>query len=138
MFLSVHDLNLLLVALGFGVGLGVVLAVAIADPLAGDLRRIKDTADRVAEGDLEARTGVDRPDEVGAAAAAIDGMVAQLAEAEQERTSPRSLAATSLLRSATTCAPHLPHCGQRLRHSRTVWLPIRLGICGPCSRISMR
>ncbi len=85
MFLSVHDLNLLLVALGFGVGLGVVLAVAIADPLAGDLRRIRDTADRVAAGDLEARTGVDRPDEVGAAAAAIDGMVVQLAEAEEER-----------------------------------------------------
>jgi len=85
MFLSVHDLNLLLVALGFGVGLGVVLAVAIADPLAGDLRKIRDTADRVAAGDLEARTGVDRPDEVGAAAGAIDGMVAQLAEVEQER-----------------------------------------------------
>ncbi len=85
MFLSVHDLNLLLVALGFGVGLGVVLAVAIADPLAGDLRRIRDTADRVAAGDLQARTGVDRPDEVGAAAAAIDGMVVQLAEAEEER-----------------------------------------------------
>ena len=85
MFLSVHDLNLLLVALGFGVGLGVVLAVAIADPLAGDLRRIRDTADRVAAGDLAARTGVDRPDEVGAAAAAIDGMVVQLAEAEEER-----------------------------------------------------
>jgi len=85
MFLSVHDLNLLLVALGFGVGLGVVLAVAIADPLAGDLRRIRDTADRVAAGDLEARTGVDRPDEVGAAATAIDGMVVQLAEADEER-----------------------------------------------------
>jgi signal transduction histidine kinase len=85
MFLSVHDLNLLLVALGFGVGLGVVLAVAIADPLAGDLRRIRDTADRVAAGDLQAHTGVDRPDEVGAAAAAIDGMVVQLAEAEEER-----------------------------------------------------
>lgn len=85
MFLSVHDLNLLLVALGFGVGLGVVLAVAIADPLAGDLRRIGATADRVAAGDLTARTGVNRPDEVGAAASAIDGMVEQLATAEEER-----------------------------------------------------
>lgn len=85
MFLTVHDLNVLFVVLGFGTGLGVVLAVTLAGPLARDLSRIEATAVRVAHGDLDARTGIERPDEVGAAAAALDGMVERLAAAEVER-----------------------------------------------------
>ena len=86
MFLSVHDLRLVLVALALGVALGIVLAAAVARPLEEDLHRLSVTAERVAGGDLALRTGVDRPDEVGEVAAAFDGMIARLAAAEDERT----------------------------------------------------
>ncbi len=85
MFLSAHDLNLLLVVLGFGVGLGLVLAVTVARPLASDLGRIEHVAGRVADGDLTARTRVARPDELGTAARAIDSMVVQLEQAAHQR-----------------------------------------------------
>lgn len=85
MFLESHDLQLLTVVLGFGVGLGVVLATTLAGQLTQDLDRIGRVADRVAEGDLSARTGVERPDELGHAAAAVDAMAARLRAAEDER-----------------------------------------------------
>ncbi len=85
MFLQPHDLRLLAVVLGFAVGLGAVLATTLANRLTGDLRRIGSTAARVAEGDLSARTGVVRADELGAAAAAVDDMATALGVAEDER-----------------------------------------------------
>jgi two-component system sensor histidine kinase BaeS len=85
MFISAHDLRLVLVALGLGVALGIVLASAIARPLQDDLHRIRDTAQRVAVGDRDVRTGVVRADEVGALAAALDGMIDRLAVAEADR-----------------------------------------------------
>ncbi len=54
-------------------------------PLEADLDSIRDTAERVARGDLSALTGIDRPDEVGAAGRAMDSMVQQLAAAMQAR-----------------------------------------------------
>jgi signal transduction histidine kinase len=85
MFLSSHDLRLLVVVLAFGAGLGVVFALAVARSLTADLAAIRGTADRVAADDLTARTGIDRADELGAAAAALDAMVARLAAAEEQR-----------------------------------------------------
>ncbi len=85
MFLEPHDLQLLTVVLGFGVGLGVVLATTLAGQLTQGLDDIGRTATRVAGGDLEARTGVHRIDELGQAAAAVDRMTEQLAAAEGER-----------------------------------------------------
>jgi signal transduction histidine kinase len=85
MFLSAHDLRLVLVALALGVALGSVLAVAVAKPLATDLRQITTTASAVAAGNLEARTGIDRPDELGDAARGIDAMIRRLADAEESR-----------------------------------------------------
>ena len=85
MFLSSHDFELLLIVLGLALGLGTVVAAAVTRPLARDLERVGHTVARVADGDLEARTGVKRPDEVGAAAAAVDEMVERLAELEAER-----------------------------------------------------
>jgi len=85
MFISSHDLRLVLVALGLGVALGVVLATTVARPLEADLRAIRDTATRVASGERDVRTGVARADEVGALAAALDEMVDRLAAAEAER-----------------------------------------------------
>lgn len=85
MFISGHDLRLVLVALGLGVALGVVLAATVARPLEADLHAIRDTARRVAAGERDVRTGVARADEVGALAAALDEMVDRLSRAEAER-----------------------------------------------------
>ena len=85
MFLSTHDLKLVLVAMGLGGALGVVVATAVSRPLEEDLAAIRLAADRAGEGDLEARTGVARPDEVGALARAVDDAIAQLAAADRER-----------------------------------------------------
>lgn len=85
MFISGHDLRLVLVALGLGVALGVVLASSVARPLQADLAAIRDTATRVAGGDRNHRTGVQRADEVGALATALDDMIERLAAAETEQ-----------------------------------------------------
>lgn len=85
MFVTVHDFTLLIVVLAFGTGLGVVLAVAVSRPLEADLERVRGGAERVAEGDFTARTGIDRPDELGAAARAFDAMAQQLEVNERTR-----------------------------------------------------
>lgn len=85
MFLDQHDLRLVLVALGLGVSLGVVLAIAITRGLTDDLSRLEATVEAVGRGDLTARTGIDRRDEVGATARQVDAMIALLNEAEVGR-----------------------------------------------------
>jgi two-component system sensor histidine kinase BaeS len=85
MFLSSHDLTLVIVVLGVGVLAGMGFAVAVSRPWTDDLQRMADTADRVAAGDFSARSGVARRDEIGDLAAALDAMAAQLAEADTER-----------------------------------------------------
>ena len=85
MFLSTHDLKLVLVAMGLGGALGVVVADSVSRPLEEDLAAIRRAADRAGQGDLDVRTGVTRPDEVGAVARAVDDAIAQLAAADQER-----------------------------------------------------
>jgi two-component system sensor histidine kinase BaeS len=85
MFLSSHDLRLVVVAVGLGVVLGVLLAATISRPLAEDLGRLAGTARRVGEGDLSTQAGLDRPDEVGTVAVAMDGMIESLRAARLER-----------------------------------------------------
>lgn len=85
MFLSSHDLRLVLVALGLGVGLAIILATGLTDALVDDLRAIAQTARRVGEGRRDESTGVDRPDEVGQLASAVDAMIERLADAEREQ-----------------------------------------------------
>jgi two-component system sensor histidine kinase BaeS len=85
MFLSSHDLRLVVVAVGLGVVLGALLAATISRPLAEDLERLAGTARQVGRGDLSARVGLDRPDEVGTVALAMDGMIEALRAAEVER-----------------------------------------------------
>ena len=65
MSFTVHDITVLVVVLAFGLGLGLITTVALARPLATDLERIRLTAQQVATGDLEVRTGVARGDELG-------------------------------------------------------------------------
>ena len=85
MFLSVHDLHLLGVMLAVAAALSVVFAVAITRSLRDDLAALRRTTARVAAGDLTARTRVDRADELGATAAALDQMIERLAVAEDQR-----------------------------------------------------
>ena len=85
MFLSTHDLRLVLVALLLGVGLGVALAVTVTRPLAADLADLAATAGRVGAGDLSSRPIIDRADEVGDVARAMDAMIDQLEAAKDFR-----------------------------------------------------
>ena len=85
MFTSGHDLGVGLVALALGVGLGAALSVSVTRPLASDLKAMAETARRLGAGDLEARTGVERADEIGDAAQALDTMANRLGEAEELR-----------------------------------------------------
>ncbi|HSK07900.1 MAG TPA: HAMP domain-containing sensor histidine kinase [Acidimicrobiia bacterium] len=85
MFIEPHDLTLVMVALLLGVGLGGVVASGVARPLASDLEAISIAAERAGDGDLTARSGVHRTDELGATAAALDAMIEKLELAEEER-----------------------------------------------------
>ncbi len=85
MFFSAHDTELLLVVLGLGLIAGLSFAVSVARPWTEDLARVQETAAAIAAGDLQARTGVERADEVGATAAAVDAMAGQLAALDEER-----------------------------------------------------
>jgi two-component system sensor histidine kinase BaeS len=85
MFLSSHDAQLLIVVLGLGLIAGLSFAVSVARPWTDDLRSVGETASRIADGDLTARTGVQRADEVGITAAAVDAMARRLAALDEER-----------------------------------------------------
>jgi signal transduction histidine kinase len=85
MFFSSHDLQLLLVVLGFGLVASFGFAVAVAGPMTSDLRRMAGTAGEVAAGEFGVATEVSRSDEVGHLATAIDAMTDALRAAEQQR-----------------------------------------------------
>ncbi|HEY5578949.1 MAG TPA: HAMP domain-containing sensor histidine kinase [Acidimicrobiia bacterium] len=85
MFISGHDLRLVIVALGLGIGLGIVTAATVSRPLARDIRALGEAARRVGSGDLGARVGVRRSDELGEAARAFDSMVEALGAADEEK-----------------------------------------------------
>ena len=90
MFLSAHDLTLVMVVLGVGVLAGVGFGVAVARPWAQDLESLAAAAKRVAAGDFSVRSGVTRRDEIGALAAGMDEMAERLAAAAAERTREES------------------------------------------------
>ncbi len=85
MFLSSHDYRLFLVVLMLSSGIALAVGSHLTRPLAVDIARLGQVAERVAAGDLTARTGVGRADEVGRTARAVDAMVASLAEAASQR-----------------------------------------------------
>jgi signal transduction histidine kinase len=85
MFFSSHDLQLLLVVLGFGLVASFGFAVAVSRPITSDLDRIATTAAKVAHGDFTATTDVARADEVGTLALAFDAMADELRAADRQR-----------------------------------------------------
>ncbi len=86
MFINEHDLGLLMWVLVPAVLAAALVALLIARPVARDATRLCDAAMRVADGDLTARSGVVRRDELGEAAAMFDLMVERLDAIERERT----------------------------------------------------
>lgn len=86
MFINRSDVRLLMWALIPSVLAAAVAAVVIARPVARDAERISAAAGRIAAGDLTARTGVVRRDELGEAAAMFDAMAERLEVVERERT----------------------------------------------------
>ena len=89
MFISEHDLTLLLVILAFGVVSAVGFAVAVGRPMTADLNQLEEQAAGVADGELDNRLQLDRADEVGRLGEAIDLMVSRLDEMEHERNATR-------------------------------------------------
>ena len=85
MFISPHDQTTLMWVLVPAVLAATVVAILLSRPVARDAKRICDAAMRVAGGDLSARTGVQRNDELGEAAEMFDVMVGRLDTIEQER-----------------------------------------------------
>ncbi len=85
MFISSHDQTFLMWALIPAVLGAAMVATLLARPVARDAKRICSAAMRVADGDLSARTGVQRNDELGEAAEMFDVMVERLDMVEQER-----------------------------------------------------
>jgi signal transduction histidine kinase len=85
MFFSSHDLQLLLVVLGFGLLASFGFVFAISRPITSDLRQIALSAERVAEGDFDTSINVARADEVGALATAFDSMATELRKAKEQR-----------------------------------------------------
>lgn len=85
MFINDHDRRLLMWVLVPAVLSAAMVAMLMARPVARDAKRICDAAMRVADGDLSARTGVIRNDELGEAAEMFDVMVDRLNAIETER-----------------------------------------------------
>jgi len=85
MLIEGRELRLFLVVLASAAGFAGLLAVVVSRSIASDVARLGLTAQRVEAGDLAARTGIERRDELGRAAHALDAMVARLDQLERER-----------------------------------------------------
>ena len=86
MWLSGSERNLMLAVLLGAFGLAVIVARLMTSKLIDDLDQLSGAAQQVASGDLSARSGVERRDEVGSVAGAFDDMVARLEMSERRRT----------------------------------------------------
>jgi methyl-accepting chemotaxis protein len=90
MFLSAHDLLLLLLTLGFATVLSLLVGYAVSGALVADLGRLGVAARRLAAGDLSTRAELPGTGEVAQLGRAFDQMAAQLqAGIERERAAQR-------------------------------------------------
>jgi signal transduction histidine kinase len=78
MFLSTHDLLLLLLALGFSTVLSLLYGIAVTGAVVSDVHRLTATASQLAQGDLAARAHLSGDDEVAQLASTFDQMAEQL------------------------------------------------------------
>jgi signal transduction histidine kinase len=86
MFLSTHDLTLLVLLLAFTAVVSLIFAYAVTGVLTTDLQTLSEAAQRLADGHLEARAALPGTDEIAHLGAAFDRMADGLARAfERER-----------------------------------------------------
>ncbi len=85
MSLSGHDVKYVLIVAGLTGLVSMVVGWRLAQPLASNLETVADTVAAIAGGERGARTGIERSDEVGDLAAAVDELGRSLVRAESER-----------------------------------------------------
>ena len=85
MFISTHDLRLLLVLSAYALAAAAIPAMALGRSLGQRLERVERAADQIAAGDLTARVGLAGSDDIARLAAAFDSMAARLEEADTRR-----------------------------------------------------
>jgi two-component system, OmpR family, sensor histidine kinase SaeS len=81
MFLSAHDLGLLLLLLAFAAVISLTFAYVVAGALTAQLQQLSSAAKRLAGGELETRVGYHSADEIGQLAASFDDMAERLEQA---------------------------------------------------------
>lgn len=105
MFVSTHDTQFVFILLALGTALAAAVVTMLAHPLVSDLDRLRRVADQLGSGELSARAELQRSDEVGELATAIDAMAEQIADANQRREvaeRERAVMLTSLSHDART------------------------------------
>ena len=85
MLIEGRELVAFLVVVAVAAGFVALLTSIVSRPLVADVARLGHVAAQVERGDLDVRTGIDRRDELGHAAAALDKLVGRLGELETER-----------------------------------------------------
>lgn len=85
MFTSSHDTQFVVILTALAVAMAALLVNLLSSPLLRDLNRISEAAKIVGEGDLSARTGIDRADELGQLGAMFDSMADKIEQAAAER-----------------------------------------------------
>jgi len=85
MFTSTHDTQFVVILTALATTLAALLVNLLSSPLLRDLSRISDTAKAFGEGDLSARTGIDRSDELGELGYTFDSMADKIEEGATER-----------------------------------------------------
>lgn len=85
MFVNAHDLTLAGILLLFAAVIATTFGMFVAASVTDGLRQLAQAADRLAEGDLEARAEVTGRDEVSRVASSFNAMAEQLQRAAKER-----------------------------------------------------
>lgn len=85
MFISSHDTQFVIILTALATVLAVGIVHMLGSPLLVDLRRMTDVAGRLGEGDLSARSELQRSDELGELGVAFDSMAERIEQTAAER-----------------------------------------------------
>lgn len=85
MFISTHDLRLLLILCAYALTAAVIPAMVLGRSLGERLERVERAADRIAAGDLTTRVRLSGNDDIARLAAAFDSMASKIEEADTRR-----------------------------------------------------
>jgi len=105
MFVDAHDTQFVFILLALGTSLAAAVVTMLTRPLVRDLDHLRRVAEQLGSGELGARAELQRSDEVGELAMAIDAMAEQIADANRRRDDAereRSVMLTSLSHDART------------------------------------